>query len=234
MPNPRFLIYGLLDPRDGQLHYVGKSSSGLKRAKAHSRPSALKRDHTRTGNWIKSLISQGLKYNISVIQFFETGDCLCAAEIFWISHFKMVGCELYNHTLGGEGATGRKVSEETRAKIRAANMGNKNGLGKHPELTDEQRKDLSDRAKRRSADPEIRAKISATLTGRKQSPEEISNRVAALRLRYATRQKKSMEIQDAEGNIYRGQKEAAEHFGFTISYISALLRKPNRFGLKRV
>src|SRR5271166_3360522 len=95
------LIYGLIDPRDGQLRYIGLSSSGMSRPKDHGKESRLKRNKTRTGNWIKSLQSQGLTYEIEVLEEYPNDIShkdLEEAEIWNIAYYKSLGCELYNHT----------------------------------------------------------------------------------------------------------------------------------------
>lgn len=243
--NHRYLIYGLVDPETHQLRYVGKSCQGLKRARAHAYPGYLSRDKSYCGNWIRSLLSKGLRYKIVVFQAFDDADILFDAERFWISYFRSIGHSLTNLTNGGEGASGRKVSNETRAKMRLANLGNKNALGKKQELSASQRETLAERARVRSADISVRAKISSTLAGRSNGPckEETKEKISAkLKGRPGNpgsgRPRGSTEkiIQDPDGNLYYGLKAAADKFGITPSHLTHVLkgRRRNRWGLKEI
>jgi hypothetical protein len=151
----RFLIYGLIDPRNGELRYIGKSSSGRRRIRSHLWPTefALK---TRLVAWIKNLLREGLVYDSVIIQTFITGECLGEAERYWIAHFRAAGSRLVNLTDGGEGFPGLKITDETRKK-------------------------MSESAKKRKASPETCAKISAGNKGRVKSPEEIARLTQSLR-----------------------------------------------------
>ncbi len=115
--NPKYLIYGLIDPRNGQLRYVGKSCIGTKRAKNHAYPGVLGRDRTHTGNWIRGLHAQGLTHQFIIIEVHPDGSLLSKAEIFWIRYFKDQGHNLTNHTDGGEGQLGVKFTDERKLKI---------------------------------------------------------------------------------------------------------------------
>lgn len=58
------IIYGLIDPRNGQLRYIGLSAKGLERAREHMEPYYLKNDKSHKANWVRNLIKVGLKYEI--------------------------------------------------------------------------------------------------------------------------------------------------------------------------
>jgi hypothetical protein len=122
------LIYGLVDPRDGHLRYVGKSCSGLKRASAHCYPSNLVRD-TYHNRWVKILIGLGLCPRPVVLHESDR-DGLADAEIFWIDYFRKMGCPLTNTGPGGVGGWGT-ITQEARDKISARMAGNRNGTGRH-------------------------------------------------------------------------------------------------------
>jgi len=79
----KYLIYGLYDPRTGDCRYIGKSSSGLDRPKDHGRSSTLRYEDTYKSRWIKELLSQGLSYDIKVLEE-PTREELSNAEIRWI------------------------------------------------------------------------------------------------------------------------------------------------------
>lgn len=117
------IIYGLVDPKTGQLRYVGKSMSGMTRPNEHYTPSNLKKSEgTHKGNWIRQLQRLGLKPEIVVLEECTDAGLLEQSEIFWISYFRFVGCELTNATNGGIGRLGHshKPSIAARAKIAAS------------------------------------------------------------------------------------------------------------------
>ena len=112
------LIYGLVDPRNGMLRYVGWSSNGM------GRPIA--RHAAKCRNWEKSLKNAGVKKQVVIFQEFpelaacskdEVNAALKMIEPGWIAHFKKMGFDLTNMTDGGEGAVGRVKSEQERRKI---------------------------------------------------------------------------------------------------------------------
>ena len=151
----KFLIYALSDPRTGEIRYVGKSSNGLKRARTHEYPSCLGRERTKCRNWIVSLHALDLKPLIEVVEEHVDHNRLIEAECFWISQFKALGFNLTNHTDGGEGCLGRKMSSEVKEKLRSINLGS-------------------------TRTESARLKISDAQRGRKQSPVTVAKRSAAM------------------------------------------------------
>lgn len=118
------VIYGLIDPNTQELRYVGYSKDLKTRMRQHYQPANLKRI-THKNNWLKSLINLGQKAEVYVIEKYDTPEELPQAEIEMIAYYRYVGCDLTNGTYGGDGATGRIVSEETRKKVSIANTGKK-------------------------------------------------------------------------------------------------------------
>lgn len=114
-----FLIYGLVDPTTGQLRYVGKSTSRLRRPARHSAPSELKKDNTHKGRWLKTL-SQ--KPAVVVIQELDDTEILSEAERFWIQYFRQLGMPLTNLTDGGEGTKGLIRGKGSRPDLSALNV----------------------------------------------------------------------------------------------------------------
>ena len=53
----KFLVYGLIDPRNDQLRYIGKSCKGMRRARASSKE--LK-EKTHKGRWLLQLNDLGI------------------------------------------------------------------------------------------------------------------------------------------------------------------------------
>lgn len=112
MADKRKIIYGLVDPRNNKLRYIGKSCSGLTRPRQHTRPSDLVYDTPKV-NWIKELINQYLKPKIIIIQECFSHDELNEREDYWIKYYKNeCGFELVNSCWGGKGTPGYKHTEE--------------------------------------------------------------------------------------------------------------------------
>lgn len=79
---PNRFIYGLVDPRDGRVRYVGKTSVGLKRPKSYLTPVG----DAYKDRWVRSLRRLGAVFKIR------------------IAHFrKIYGKALTNRTKGGDG-----------------------------------------------------------------------------------------------------------------------------------
>jgi len=139
-------IYGLTDPRNGQLRYVGFTSQSLKRRlQLHKTEAVSQNKRTHKNNWLR-LLYNNYSPDIFVIQ--ETSEKNWQDdERFNIEYFRAIGCDLTNEGLGGEGNTTKTRSPEFKAKVSkklkgrvftpehksnlsASNVGNKNNLGK--------------------------------------------------------------------------------------------------------
>jgi group I intron endonuclease len=163
---PKNIIYGLIDPRDGCVRYIGKSTSGSRRIKQHNSNWHLTRENTRKANWIKSLISQGLKPEGIILEESNDPKKLSDLEKFWIANIKSVGGILYNATDGGDGTVGFKQPES----LKLAMIGNKRAVGfKH---TDEAKMKISISHKGRKKPPftaEHHQKLSLARMGNKNA-----------------------------------------------------------------
>ncbi len=171
----QFLIYGLCDPRTEELRYIGRSSTGLRRAKFHSFPSTLIRDgNPHKVNWIRLLQSQGLQPKIVMLEKCASSSDLPEAERRLIAQHKASG-RLLNATEGGEGSSGHKQSPETIAKRVAKIRGRKQSF--------ETRARISASCQGRSIprSSATKAKTSASLTGRTLSAEHRKNLSIAMR-----------------------------------------------------
>lgn len=117
-------IYTLADPKTKEVRYVGKSNHPNKRYSNH----LSKGTNTHTGNWIKSLKSQGLKPKLEIIDSVSVNEWEFW-ERYWINQFKAWGFRLTNHLEGGGGNQigrtrpdtpwnkGKKLSETTRNRM---------------------------------------------------------------------------------------------------------------------
>lgn len=169
------IIYALKDPRTLQVRYIGKSSRGLIRPRAHA--ARLSKDPSHKANWIRELVCLGLNYDIEVLEEVEGAGDLDAAEIRWIAHGRSMRWPLTNLTSGGDGPTEPRPPEviakiraacrrpEAIAKMRAANLGRKQ--------TDEHRKNASLARIGKKPTPTARANMAAAQRGRKHTPEDI-------------------------------------------------------------
>lgn len=166
------LIYGLVDPQDSLIHYIGKSSTGMKRPLQHREPNSRKRKNAKNV-WLDSM-PNGMTYDVVVLETVRnpgTAGHLCwwwtginatalnDAERWWIAYGRACGWPLVNESDGGEGNPGRVVSAETRAKQSAAHS------------TPEQIEALRARCIGRKASPETRSRISKAKTGTKHTDE---------------------------------------------------------------
>lgn len=123
----KYKLYYLVDPTTREIRYVGVTSKSLKaRLKGHiSKSKIYRRDRkgiTHRSRWIESLKRQDLIPEINLLQSFANeADCF-AAERYWISYFRSVGCALTNSDDGGRGLF--NPSEDTRQKIREGVLAN--------------------------------------------------------------------------------------------------------------
>jgi hypothetical protein len=101
-------IYVLIDPRDGSIRYVGKTSRLLEvRLSVHMGPPPPKSDGRRD-RWVRKLRRLGMRASIEPVQFVPD-DFADEAERYWIAYFRNIGCDLVNGTDGGTG--GHMVGE---------------------------------------------------------------------------------------------------------------------------
>lgn len=114
------VVYGLVDPRDGEYRYVGLSTRGLARPRSHL-GRVNDNDHTYRANWLRTLNANNLKPIIVVLQECVDEDELAYAEDYWIRLLRIEGQRLTNHLSGG--FVGRKPDEATRAKLSTALRG---------------------------------------------------------------------------------------------------------------
>jgi hypothetical protein len=150
----------------GNPFYVGKGTG----KRSH--------DFSRRNTHHERIVAKDGKQNIEVLVFPRATEQLALAdEILWIKILHESGYELCNQTSGGDGLVnpseevrakisaklkGKKLSLETRAKMSASQIGNKNTLGKKlPSFTAEHRAKIGQSHKRKVVSEETRAKLSA-------------------------------------------------------------------------
>lgn len=113
-------IYALQDPRDNLVKYVGKTTNLYQRFCDHlcKRPEDSKR--TR---WLKEITSVGLRPEMFVLEEVNSSNWM-DDEKFWVEYLKSIGCPLLNSNKGGRGES---PDQETRLKMRMAQLGKKKG-----------------------------------------------------------------------------------------------------------
>lgn len=207
MTKKRFIIYALVDPRDGSVRYIGKSSSGLYRARAHSSVCVLSKDrNTRKRVWIESLQAEGLSYQSHVLEEVPSQQELDAREVFWIAEAKRLGADLFNMTEGGEGTYGYVPTAEARARASAA----KKGIP----LSSEHRAAIA----RAMNEPAMKLKLSI---GHKTSPLEKASRSRIAEARRGS--KASVETRAKMSAAHKGRIFSAEHIA---NLVKARARQP--------
>lgn len=115
-------IYALIDPRDNQVRYIGKSNKPGQRLIDHLSESRICKKHgSLKVNWIKSLLKLNLKPELLIIDEISFDEWQFW-EQYYISLYKSWGFVLKNGDNGGLGSG--RVSENVRRKISKTLKGN--------------------------------------------------------------------------------------------------------------
>lgn len=164
-------IYALIDPRDSQARYVGKTVQKISvRLAAHICHAKIA--HTKCARWICGLIDAGLRPDIQELEVVD--DDWQSAEQFWIAYFRYIGCELTNHTAGGDGLLSFNHSKSARDNMSLAQKERYKQYGsplKGRSRPDEVCEKISIAHKGRNKTQEQKEKIRISLLGRKLSDE---------------------------------------------------------------
>ncbi len=230
----KYLIYGLKDPTTGSIRYVGKSSTGLKRPTVHRCRCRDPNNKTHLANWVRGLEVIGLTYEIVVLEVLPDNTAFREAEPRWITKLRNEGHDLTNATAGGEGIVGYRHTDETRKKMGATRKGrvfspehraalSKARQGIKLNLTEERRRQISESKKGNKyrlgavLSDEIKTRISAKLTGRKQTEEQKE-------LQRKLHEKYAKPFVDQTGNVYSSTKDAVRKLGVEISSLVRVLK----------
>lgn len=194
-------VYALVDPRDNEVRYIGKSVNSKKRLYMHIF-CARRGTHTYALRWLKGLLNRSLQPILRILEENISTDQIDEREKWWIAEGFNRGWRLTNMIEGGDG--GAYKYPESGAKISAALKGKKRGP-----ISEEHRQKLIESHKGKKPTPEAIAKRSETVRrkhaegykrppksqesverqrqkvlGRKASAEEIEKRAAAVRGRH--------------------------------------------------
>ncbi len=206
-------IYGLFDPRDCRLRYIGKSDHPESRLKEHIKYAHLDQKKTHKDYWILQLLKEGLNPSVEILEEVPTSSWK-ESERAWIGECRRAGLSLTNQTEGGHGIEGyhhtdetkriisessknRQPSEETRARLSQVNpWRGKEGWMKGKSFSEEHKKRIS----------ESHLGENNPAYGKRQSPEEVEKRVAPLRGK-----KRSDEVRKKISEGQMGRKFSEEH-----------------------
>ena len=186
----KIFIYTLSHPLTGEVRYVGQTSNPKKRYSGHIN----RKDHTKKSCWIMSLKNKNLLPVMDIID--EVGDDWIFWEKHYISLYKSWGFRLTNLTDGGDGTYGyiQVVSEETRQKLRIANIGKK--------MSPEAIEKTAQANRGRKVTDEVRKVISDKLKGIKIPPDVLLKRAQA--------QRKAILQFDMDGNFIKEWSSSKE------------------------
>ncbi len=162
-------IYGLLDPRDGSLRYVGQTTRSLKKRLQEHLSLASRSKQTHVSHWLKLLWGLGLRPYVQEFDSAFSRAELDVLEVTTICAARVLGICLTNHTDGGGGQKGRKYTDASRAKMSASHKGKPAPHMRRPRSA-ETRAKLSLAAKGKKISDEARKKLSVSLKGRVFSP----------------------------------------------------------------
>lgn len=161
-------IYSLSDPKTQEIRYIGKANDVKERFKHHM--CVNKKGQSISKCWIKGLRSEGLKPIVDVIDEIPHKEWEFW-EQYYISLYKSWGFRLTNMQIGGRsGQDGVKFSDETKEKMRLAQLGKR-----HTSEAKEKQ-----RLKQLGVVPSLktREKLRVANIGKKMSPEAIAKTVA--------------------------------------------------------
>jgi len=120
-----YSLYGILDTKDFKTRYIGYTKSKLeKRLQEHWHASYFRREkNCHRCKWLRSIYDKKLEVKIYVIRTSDSLEEIKDLEKKYIKISKKYR-KLTNNTIGGDGTSGLKWSEESRKK----NSLNKKGI----------------------------------------------------------------------------------------------------------
>lgn len=185
-------LYVLIDPRDGDIRYVGYTVWTLaKRLRFHF----YDREVNHRTNWLRKLTQLGLHPIIRLVQQVPC-SVVKDAERYWIAFFRLAGCSLVNGTDGGDGFLGRKHTEETKQRLRTMSTGRTlteeakakiSQANKGRMRTEEAKERVRQANLGKKASLDARRKMSEAHKGKKHSAETLRKISEAQRSRHASR-----------------------------------------------
>src|SRR6185436_1904636 len=108
------IIYCLIDPRDYNIRYVGRTNNLIRRLAEHKTKCYTENSIYHTAKWLRKLHKLGLEPIAKILEECSLENCH-EREIFWIARGRLLGWKLTNSTDGGDGML--NASLETRLKL---------------------------------------------------------------------------------------------------------------------
>jgi hypothetical protein len=203
-------VYALIDPRTEAIRYIGLSIDPIDRLRRHIQR-ARRGAPSHKDNWIRQLLSLGIKPKVKVLETLCTREEACNREQYLISQATARGWNLTNSTLGGEVSwtcipeVGRKISERNRGRPsplkgikrseefkqklrkprnRIFSLEERKAIGdrfRGKKLSDEQRRNIGLGSKGHRLTPESRSKISEAAKSQWADPEIRARHEEAIR-----------------------------------------------------
>lgn len=124
-------IYGIINPINNELRYIGQTVNMCKRKSSHKRMALKTNNNSYVYNWLRSLYNNSVEPEFIILDITDI-QYLDDLEIFYIGYFKMLGCNLTNSVEGGKSKRGNKHSIESRRKRSLRMKGNTYSLGFKP------------------------------------------------------------------------------------------------------
>jgi hypothetical protein len=100
MPKSYF-IYGLLDPIDEKIHYVGLSKTPWNRLHQHLSYARNPKSRMSTSQWIANLLAKELRPQLLILEEYKTDWRYDAKDVEkqWIAHYHGAGAPLVNRQI---------------------------------------------------------------------------------------------------------------------------------------
>ena len=157
LPVKNVKIYVLRDPTEYSIRYLGKTKCSLrKRLLEHLKYNG--KDHRSF--WIQSLLKAGLEPVIEQVDLCYEAEWR-EKEKRWIRQCKLMGFDLTNGTEGGDGCSGWKHTEESKANLSKALKGRV--------FTEEWKAKLREGQRLVNSSAEVRKRKSEAKKGKKQN-----------------------------------------------------------------
>jgi DNA-binding NarL/FixJ family response regulator len=163
---PTHYIYGLHDPRNDELRYIGKSDRPRERLSNHLQD----KSNNHRCHWLQELKQLGLRPVLVIIDAVPAGHGWQHIEQVYIAAAREAGHRLTNATDGGDGVV--NLTPEARAKMRATWLGRKHrpeslerisAASRGCRHTDDWRAYMRERMRSRTFSDDHRQKISRAL-----------------------------------------------------------------------
>ena len=172
-PERMATIYVLCDSREAdpikRVRYVGRTVRTVDtRLRHHWRYTNGEGGEGHRAAWMRSVVAGGGEVILSVVAVVPASQ-MDAAEMEHVAKYRALGCDLTNKTDGGGGSFGYRATDETRRKLSVSHRGQQSHLG-IPQ-SEETRAKLRAANLGKKASQETCDKISAALRGHIVSPE---------------------------------------------------------------